>query len=235
MKRFVLTALASLMLANAVNAQSVDVQSAAKKKAKTDPGNLGAQWWQLAVSLPTTVSPFIDQTKCGFGQVGATWFLYSTSPVHEAVGEPTSDECTIPTGKRILLSLLANFCIADFGTTLEENCAPEASGLDTPTVLRLEIDGVDYASLIERRTSGRPFTLPVPAGNSFDLPSGIFTAVHDGYFALLPPLTTGDHTIVYQGAFITPDGQPIAFDTIHVVHIVEPSATLPPADQAVQR
>jgi hypothetical protein len=69
--------------------------------------------------------------------------------------------------------------------------------------------------------------LPIPEDNIFGLPKGIFTAVHDGYYALLPPLTPGDHTVVMQSLIVLDDGTPIAFDTRHLLHIEEPAATLP--------
>ena len=50
-------------------------QAQSSKKHKTDPGNLGAHFWQLVASLPPAVNPFIDETKCQVGQQGPTWFL----------------------------------------------------------------------------------------------------------------------------------------------------------------
>lgn len=42
-------------------------QAQSSKKANTDPGNLGAYFWQLVGFLPPAVSPFIDETKCQVG------------------------------------------------------------------------------------------------------------------------------------------------------------------------
>jgi hypothetical protein len=230
MTRFALAAITSLALVSAADAQTVNDQSAAARgkhhKVKTDPGHLGAAWWQLGLSLPTSINPFIHQRACGFGQTGTTWFLYSTAQPAGALGHPATPQCTIPAGQQIFLAVFTNVCIPDFGTTIEENCATD--NLDTPTLLRLEIDGVDYSNLIERRTSARPFTLHVPTVSPIGYPPGFFEAVHDGYYALLPALTSGDHVIVYQGVFDF-DGQTVAFDTIHTVHIVESAKVLPPA------
>lgn len=66
----------------------------------------------------------------------------------------------------------------------------------------------------------------LPEDNFFELPGGFFTAIHDGYYALLPTLRPGDHTVVVQAAITLDDGTPIAFDTIHLLHIVEPAAAL---------
>jgi hypothetical protein len=203
------------------------VAHAEPRKHKSDPGGLGAQWWQLVTSLPTDVNPFLDETKCGVGQAGPTWFLYSTAPVSESIGDPTDATCTIPTHQRIFLSIIAAFCIPDPDQTIEDSAEDCAQGLDRPDVLHLEIDGVDRSRLIERRTSTRPFAMPVPEDNVYGLPSGIFTAVHDGYFALLPPLKPGDHTVLVQGAITLESGQTVAFSTRHLLRIIEPAATLP--------
>jgi len=63
-------------------------QAHSSKKDKTDPGDLGAHYWQLVGSLPPAVNPFLDETKCQVGQQGPTWFLYSTAPLSETVGQP---------------------------------------------------------------------------------------------------------------------------------------------------
>jgi hypothetical protein len=38
---------------------------------------LSAEWWQWAVSIPTSVNPVLDTTgdNCMVGQRGSTWFL----------------------------------------------------------------------------------------------------------------------------------------------------------------
>jgi hypothetical protein len=195
------------------------------KKDKTDPGNLGAQWVQMLVSYPTPVSPYLDSTgtKCGLGQAGPTWFLFAQGG---PLGEPFESTCTIPSDKRILLPLLPGFCIPDPNQTIEQSAQDCADGADASTVLLLQIDDVEQSGLVERRTSRRPFSLPVPEDNAFGLPGGIFTAVADGFFASLPQLAVGDHTIRVQVS-ITFMGETQSFDTRYLLHIVEPAATLP--------
>ena len=201
-------------------------QAQSSKKHKTDPGNLGAHYWQLVGSLPPAVNPFIDETQCQVGQQGATWFLYSTAPLTDTIGSPTEANCTIPTGKQIFLALTTAFCFRDPTQTFEDIQQECAQGLDTPDFLRLEIDGRDRSRLIERRSSDRPFTMGLPEDNLFALPGGFFTAVHDGYYAILPTLKPGDHTVVAQAAITLDDGTPIVFETIHLLHIVEPAETI---------
>lgn len=224
-RRVVLAWMAVVVIAGVTHASP----QPAKKDKKTDPGGLGAQWWQLVSSLPPAVNPFIDETKCGLGQAGAVWFLYSTAPALEAIGDPTDVTCTIPAEKSIFLSVIAAFCIPDADETLKDAVRLCAEGLHAPIALRLAIDGLDHSRWIDRRASRHPFTLPIPEDNVYTgFPaSGVFSAVHDGYYALLPPLTPGDHTILVQAAIVLDDGTPLAFSTRHLLHIVEPAATLP--------
>jgi hypothetical protein len=206
--------------------------SAQEVKKQSNPhDDLGAQWWQLAMSLPSAVNPFFDPTKCGVGQRGKTWFLYSTALPLETVGEPLDVPCTLPVKKRIFLQLTSAFCTPEEGDTipsLREECA---QGMTNPGLLRLEIDGVDRADLIERLNS--KFTLPVAADNIFapDFAPGVYTSVHDGYYALLPPLPAGDHTVLAQALITLDNGRPVAFSTRHVLHIVEADSILRPLDE----
>jgi hypothetical protein len=82
---------------------------------------------------------------------------------------------------------------------------------------------VDYSHLIERRISNKPFTADISINNSIGYPAGLFKAVFDGYYALIPALTPGDHTLLYQSAVQVDETRTIAFDTLQSVHIVEPA------------
>jgi hypothetical protein len=220
---------AGLLVTGTVEAQTGD------NRQNTDAGNLGNQWWQLNFSLPTVMNPFEHEQACQLGQSGPTWFLYSTARPTETIGPATTDSCIVPSDKQIFLSLIATICIPDYGTTIKDNCTPPPE-LDTPQVAVLEIDGVDYSNLIERRSSNRPFTLVIPAQNPFDWPQGFFRAVHDGYYALLPPLSPGDHVVDYRAQVVaSPDGDTVAFNTRHILHIFDRQPTLPPGARAAAR
>jgi hypothetical protein len=229
-RRSLLAFVGALLIAGTAAAQPAET---ARKDRKTDPANLGAQWWQMVSSLPAAVSPFFDDTKCGVGQSGPVWFLYSTAPFTETLGEPTEASCTIPTRQEIFLSLVGAFCIPYPGETLAEQTEICADGMDSPTLLRLEIDGRDRSRLIDRRVSNRPFTLSLaePPNAYPGLPGGIYTAVHDGYFALLPPLKAGDHEVIYQAGITLASGQTVFFNTRQILHIVEPADVIVPIEQ----
>jgi len=82
--------------------------------------------------------------------------------------------------------------------------------MDTATNLALEVDGVPVEHLKERfRVQSTAFGFTIPDGNylksvyppgyaNFDAGT-YFPAVDDGYYAMLPPLSAGHHTLHFHG------------------------------------
>ena len=135
------------------------------------------------------------------------------------IGEPVELKCTIPAGKTIFLAVLPFICTPFLGETIEEAVQFCKETIDLVDLRRLRINGVARNDLIERRVATRAFALPTPDDNLFGDPTGIFKAVHEGYFAVLPPLEPGHHTIRVQAALSTIG---IEFDTRYRLHIVKP-------------
>ena len=56
--------------------------------------SLSAQWWQWALSIPSSENPLLDTTgeKCMVGQRGSTWFLAGLF----GGGAPVIRTCTVP-------------------------------------------------------------------------------------------------------------------------------------------
>lgn len=186
-----------------------------------DTGRLGQQWWQLALSIPGPLNPFRDTTgaNCGVGQRGDTWFLYSSSS-----GPRIDLECTIPAGKTIFVALSVGICVPYPGETIAQNIEFCREGSDLTDFLSLRIDGKARNDLIERRAIYSPFALPVPEDNFFGFAPGVFVAVHDGFFAKVPPLAPGRHTMRVRGA-ISAFG--FSTDTFYRLNIVKPEKALP--------
>jgi hypothetical protein len=188
--------------------------------ASSDPDQLGKQWWQLILSIPGPQNPFLDETgaNCGIGQRGSVWYLYSSS-----LGPLVELECTIPAGKPIFLALVTVICVPSPGETIKQNIEICREITDQTNLLTLRIDGESHSELIERRASTSAFALPVPDDNVFGFPTGVFAAVHDGYYAKLPPLEPGRHTVRVRGG--ASDGY--LTDTRYVLRIVRPDKELP--------
>jgi len=85
--------------------------------------------------------------------------------------------------------------------------------------MSLTIDGNSRDRHIARMAQKKAFDLTVPVDNVFGWPSGTFTAVHDGYFALLPKLSLGEHEIHIQGGV---SGWDFFVDVIYHIDVVKP-------------
>ena len=58
----------------------------------------------------------------------------------------------------------------------------------------------------------------------FGYPAGIFNSVHDGHFALIPPLARGTHIVRAVGGRSV-DG--LGFDVLYRLHVVKPERHVP--------
>jgi hypothetical protein len=215
----------SIVLLLCVAFTSAATADVAKAAPAPDTDLVGARWWQHQSSIPMPVSPFFDETgaNCGIGQNGNYWFLSTTAG--NPFGEPVDRECTIPVGKKIVVPFVNFFCIPFPGETIEENIQICKDVNDLTDVLRLRIDGQARHGLIERRASARPFALSIPDDNVYGYPTGVYATVHDGYFAILPPLEPGVHTIRVQGSVEEFD---VTWDVRYRLHIVKPARVISP-------
>jgi hypothetical protein len=199
------------------------VQPAAAESLPNDANSLGARWWQLAMSIPTPVNPLLDDTGklCMIGQQGSTWFLNTAAG---PLGDPAHATCTIPEGVPILVPLFVVLCNPSPGETIQDNIAICKAEADAVDIRRLRIDGKIRNGLIQRRARRSPFPITVPADNLFGFPAGVFDSVHDGHFALIPPLARGTHVVRAVGGRSV-DG--LGFDVIYRLHIVRPRQHVP--------
>ena len=157
---------------------------------------LSAQWWQWSFSLPVAGHPFLEcPVPSDAGQAGPVWFL---------AGQFGTSECeiSVPPGKRLFFPLVNAECssLEDppfYGGTAEEqrDCAQGwADGIDE-TQLFCEIDGAPVQNLASYRFVSPQFRFTAPTPWIFGTTGGIGTAVGDGYYLLLAPLSPGSHTI----------------------------------------
>lgn len=154
-------------------------------------GSMGVRWWQHALSIPADQNPILDQTgaNCGFGQQGDTWFL------HGSFSETIVRNCNAPAGRRFFLPVFNWICLPFPGETVRENADICRFLNDATDTLELTIDGVNANELIKRRARRKAFDITLPDGNVFGFAAGTYVAVHDGYFAMLPVLSPGEHTV----------------------------------------
>jgi hypothetical protein len=225
---FLLVGLAALGLIVAVSpaavtgarslAQAVDVSNPGVFPPQSRPYGLtynewSARWWQWAFSLPIDKSPLFGTADCSEGQSGPVWFLPGAT-----VGGPTPrQDCTVPPGKALLVSIINAECsnLEGSGTTEPElrGCADFIGTLIDPTSLHATLDGRPLNNLPRFQVESPLFHFgPLPDNNLITYfcvvqgegcpaaPQGsIGIAVGVGVYVMLEPLSVGTHELRFHG------------------------------------
>ena|SRR5689334_11909699 len=174
---------------------------------------LTAKWWQSFMSLSGGASS-LDRCDIRSGNIV---FLagISTEP------EPSPRQCTVKPNQSLLIPIINVECstIEGNGDTLAalNDCASHQFA-DNFTNLKLVIDGSPLADPARLRVNSGLFKFTMALDNPFGTTpadpdgSGPLQApalpaktqsVSDGYWALVPPLPPGSHTITFGGEFPT--------------------------------
>lgn len=194
-------------------------------------GEWSAKWWQWAYSLPADQHPFFDEggdcSNGANGQFGPVWFL---TGVFSVSGTAVRD-CTVPIGKALFFPIINVECATIEGNGETEDELRDCTDfyMDLVTNVAAEIDGVAVQNLQDYRFSSPLFTYgPLPDNNvlqflGFDAPAGATSqSVADGFYLMLTPLSTGEHTIHFTGTF----GNPINF-TLDITYYLTVSPSGP--------
>lgn len=157
---------------------------------------LSAKWWQWLFSIPPNTNPILDDNPCNVKQSGSFFYLVGT------FGGSADRNCTIPQGKAIFFPIVNIVATLDkndpaFDTIAEVKKAV-ADFINGATDLQASVDGVDI-NLNKLRAQSPPFKFKVGEENLLGAPAGTYTAVSDGYWIALHPLSVGEHTIHFSG------------------------------------
>lgn len=181
-------------------------------------GDWSAAWWQYVLAIPAVDNPAADSTgaKCGVDQANGKIFFLT--------GNFTSDttvtrNCSIPAGRTLIIPIVNTECSTVeappfFGANEKDLrvCAPTGmDGVDLSS-LTLIIDGKPVKNLADYRAQSPVFTFYLPAGNIFGLPEGPGSAVSDGFWAIVPPLSSGSHTVSFGGTIALSPTQSFTVD-----------------------
>lgn len=157
-----------------------------------------AAWWQWNMELPLAGHPSIDSPDFDVraGQRGNVWFLAAPFGTVERT-------CTIPKNKSLFIGLLDAEAsdLEGLGTTVVEQsvAAMDLANHIVVSTLFCTIDGVSVNHLNRYRKLSRQFEFTAPTPWIFGGTGGEGTAVGDGYYVLIEPLSKGQHTIHYGG------------------------------------
>ena len=162
---------------------------------------LTAQWWQSFMPLNEGPSA-LDRCDVGTDDVV---FLAGTA------GGSATRSCTISSEQSILVPLINVECstIEGNGETASELTSCARAFGDRFTSIHLKIDGKPVVPTKRFRVTSGEFTFTMAENNPFGvappedstvvLPATT-SAVSDGYWALIPPLPVGTHTITFGGS-----------------------------------
>lgn len=166
---------------------------------------LTADWLEWVLAIPAASNPLLDPDGAfaAVGQSGKVWFLVGT------VGGPATRTVTVPAGTALFFPIVNYFWVntPEYGdppwSPAQEAFVRSflAANIDTAYGLILEIDGRTVPNVNSLRVSGEVGDCTIPDDNIFGVPFDPVPhkCVADGYWALLPPLSAGNHTIHFAG------------------------------------
>ena len=171
---------------------------------------LSAEWWQWALSIPTSINPQLDKTgeNAVVGQRGSVWFLAG-----KFGGGKATRKCSVPQDVALFFPVInsvnintPNVCGQDSNNIpVSALRAASAAFIDGATNLSVRLDGKAITGL--QRVPSEVFAVALPEDNVFDspcaglggVPAGIYSpAVDDGWYVRLDPLSVGHHTLRFH-------------------------------------
>lgn len=184
-----------------------------------------AKWWQWFLEQPLAGGPADPDPNSGFdirtGQSGKVWFLASALP------DPVIE---IPTVTVLFIPLVNVECSSleapdsgFHGDTAEEQAECAKFWADHILDPACTIDGRAANITEDFRVASPQFSFTAPTPWVFGDTGGAGTAVGDGYYVMVSPLSVGEHTITITGKFHLSaeetGGDPVDFETNVTWHI----------------
>ncbi|HEX6811647.1 MAG TPA: hypothetical protein VF384_08505 [Planctomycetota bacterium] len=185
-----------------------------------------ASWWTFCMEHPVVGHPFLDdgQFDVTTGQSGNVWFLAAPFGTHTRT-------VTIPRGTALCVGLLN----AEWSSLEPVSVAPPTYSSD-PAVLEAiatstadfitnvtcTLDGVGVDNIDDYRVVSPQFSFTAPDPWIFSAPdvlTGPGTAVADGYFVILRPLSVGQHVLHYSGEFDFGGGALFPLDMTYTINV----------------
>lgn len=187
-----------------------------------------AEWWEWQLYLPAADHPAFstDGTNCDAGQSGKVWFLTGAFTTEDNSAEFSTiirESCEVPTGKAIFFPIINVGCTTVESDSFELITEGDGNNADTCAAkfvdgtvgvvedLLVEIDGRTLKNLdayrIQSPVFGFEFADPTDNILGVDCDSvdcENMQSVSDGYWIMLPPLSSGEHTVRFTGSFRDP-------------------------------
>lgn len=159
-----------------------------------------ADFWQWFLEEPFDNHPGLEDSDLDVrsGQRGKVWYL-------GAAANGTRD-VTIPAGKAVFISLLSAEAsdlegFPFYGANEAEQRAAAINIGNGIEEMEATVDGVPVANIGDYRVTSPQFSFSAPTPWIFGEVGGNGTAVADGYYLLLRPLSKGTHVVHFSGVF----------------------------------
>jgi hypothetical protein len=188
-----------------------------------------AEWWQWNLEHPVDGHPSIDDEayNVASGQSGKVWFLATPIEFGTATPTPVTRPITISAGTALFVGMFNSEWSSNEGFATEEEQREFANWQGDHVVnLACTLDGQPVQNLGNYRFESDQFTFTAPDPWIFSpAPSGEGTAVADGYYVFLKPLSVGVHVLRYSGGFhfaageVGPEPFDISADLTYVITV----------------
>jgi hypothetical protein len=159
------------------------------------------RWWQWALSFGDGPGPISDESgsHCAAKQDGPVWFLAGAWSDMATADRPIVRTCAIPKGKHVFFPII-NSVVTPDAAPGKPRCASfqraAAKDVDAAVGIFFELDGVRTTALASNRL---PANACFDAGEQMNPKQKIFPTAADGYYVMLAPLPSGQHTIKFGG------------------------------------
>jgi len=178
-------------------------------------GDWVAAYWQYLLSIPLSTNPvFEDMTGeyCNLDQgSGPVYFLNASG----FADTPITRTCTVPAGKALWVPNLLNECSTvepppyhgDNPQALRQ-CALAGTDAIILNTVKFIVDGHRIRDVARFRVQGPSYDFVMPAHDNILGLEGVTSgsSVAEGYAIMLKPMSRGNHTIHFEGAFAPPYG-----------------------------
>jgi hypothetical protein len=192
---------------------------------KNKIGNLGSEWWQWVLSIPSSVNPLLDPDggNCMVAQHGAAWFLAGSW-----LAGPVTRDCDVPHGVAVFFPVINNVNFDTPNQCGQTDPLPSSfyrglskAYIDAATNLSVLLDGKPVKMT---RMQSKVFELSLPEDNVFvsagicaALADGVYSpAVDDGFYVQLNGLTVGAHLLVIHA-----ENQGATLDVTYNLNVVQ--------------
>ena len=191
-------------------------------------GELTAQWWQRAFTMPEEISPYTDTTgeSCGYQQSGPVFLMPGS-----LVGS-VERTCLVAEGTAIFVGGIGGSCSTVepppfFGRTEDELRECVTAVNEEIAEYSLQINGQDVPDLDSYRTTSPLFTIIFPEDNFFDIEPGVANAVAEAISIIIAPPPPGEYVITGSLRHVW-ESVPTTFSTTIIVEapqVIEPTTT----------